>query len=71
MDVSGAKKLVKKSSGSNPNSGGQTVGLMTRKVVLEFEDIIKIEINYHRSQIKNLIIAEALMDLALEEILKN
>jgi protein subunit release factor B len=50
--------------------GGQSVGISPSKVILESEELnLRIEIGYHRSQLRNHQDAMLLMELYIDEII--
>ena len=49
--------------------GGQSCGLMYTGVTLKCE-VIEININAHRSQMKNFELARQLMEIAIDEVIK-
>jgi hypothetical protein len=57
------------SQSHNIKSGGQTVGIIARDVILELDGQIKIEIGFFRNIHQNLELANILMELAIDEVL--
>ena len=53
------------------NIGGQSCGIISSKVIIYCEVLdIKIEVAFHRSQIKNHEFAMLLMELAINDLIK-
>jgi protein subunit release factor A len=47
--------------------GGQQTGITDHGVIVELDSVIKIECRVHRSQTKNLKLAKALIELAVDD----
>lgn len=62
---------LKKESSNSHKYGGQSCGLPSNKVILISDELnCRIEVGYHRSQIKNHEDAMLLMELYIDEILE-
>jgi hypothetical protein len=66
------KKLISTLRKESPNDnryGGQMCGLPSNKVILISDDLnVRIEVGYHRSQIRNYEDARMLMELYIDDV---
>ena len=75
MDLQELKSLIKNNAKiqtvNPPNTGGQSCGMMSRKVRLFSDELnLTIETDYHSSTLKSKEFLYKLLDVAIDELIK-
>lgn len=65
------RKNIKRYQNIPTRTGGQSCGMPYYPMVLESPDLeIKIEVGYHRSQLRNWELCQTLFELAMDDLVK-